>query len=418
VAELRAGGEEFYDLRHKTVFEAMRDMFAEDRPIDYITLRQWLKDGGVLAQVEGIGLAHLPDAVPSAANLTAYLQVVRDKHLLREMAKACTETLAKIQEWEGDVTAVLDEAERAVLAVRTLRGESEELDPRELVKRSIGNIEAMHQRQGSIDGLATGFADLDKMTGGLHPGDFCVIAALPGIGKTSLAMNIAEHVLLELHKPVGVFTLEMSAVALVTRVICSNARVNLRNVREGFLAERDFPRITSASSRLYKAKMHFDDSSDLTAFQFRAKARRMRQEHQVELIVLDYLQLLTAPSGKRDTNRQQEVADISRTVKATARELGVPVLAMSQVNDDGQLRESRAIGQDADLVALLDPEDEDGDAEYDEAAPYVLRIKKQRNGPTGKVRLTFVKGYTRFESAAKVEERDVPQQRRFYNNGD
>lgn len=411
ITDLKAGGDEFHDLRHQSIFQAMKDMFEDNEPLDVITLQQRLKDNQLLEQCGGISyLAQLPETVPSASNLPTYLEVVRSKHMLREMIRACTETVGRIYDYEGDVNSVLDEAERAVLAVRQLRGESQEFSAKELVYRAIDAIDKMHQRQGQLDGLATGFTDLDKMTGGLHGGEFLVIAALPGVGKTSLAMNIAEHVLLELHKPVGVFTLEMSATSLVTRVLCSRARVNLRNVREGFMAERDFPKLTGAASKLANSKMFFDDSSDLTAFQFRAKARRMRQEHKIELVVLDYLQLLTAPGKRSESNRQQEVADISRTVKATARELGIPVLAMSQVNDDGQLRESRAIGQDADFVGLLDPEDSEENENYNDAQPYWLRIKKQRNGPTGKVALTFLKGYTRFESAAKVSDEDYPQQ--------
>jgi len=291
---------------------------------------------------------------------------------------------------------------------------------KDLVHRAINTIEDFHKRQGMLTGLGTGFPDFDKMTSGLHEGEMIVIAARPSMGKTSLAMNVAEHVALDLRLPVGVFSLEMTADSLVLRMLCSRARVNLRSIRDGFLAERDFPKLTGAAGKMANAPLFIDDSSGLSILQLRAKARRMYQQYGIKLFVIDYLQLLHS-TARRAENRQQEIADISSGIKALAKELKVPVIVLSQLNRElekdknrkprlSDLRESGAIEQDADLVALLykpSSDDEDAPAEQ-EAAPVNLLIAKQRNGPTGDVNLTFLKSYTRFESAAKISSEDIP----------
>ena len=277
---------------------------------------------------------------------------------------------------------------------------------------------------GMLTGISTGFADFDKMTTGLHEGEMIVIAARPSVGKTSLAMNIAEHVSLELKVPVGVFSLEMTADQLVLRMLCSRSRVNLRNIRDGFLAERDFPKLTGAAGKLAGAPLFIDDSSALSILQLRAKARRMWQQFGIKLFVIDYLQLLNSTS-RRAENRQQEIAEISGGIKSLAKELSVPIIVLSQLNRElekrgpgerprlSDLRESGAIEQDADLVGLLyrETKNKDGDDETNEveqdAIPVKLCIAKQRNGPTGDVDLTFLKSYTRFESAAKVSPEDA-----------
>jgi replicative DNA helicase len=274
-----------------------------------------------------------------------------------------------------------------------------------------------------LTGIGTGFTEFDKMTSGMHGGEMIVIAARPSMGKTSLAMNIAEHVAIEQRLPVGVFSLEMTSESLVLRMLCSRSRVNLRNVREGFLAERDFPKLTGAAGKLANAPLFIDDSSGLSILQLRAKARRMHQQYGVKLFVIDYLQLLHSTS-RRAENRQQEIADISNGIKSLAKELAVPVIVLSQLNRElereknrkprmSDLRESGAIEQDADLIGLLykpnaDDEDSGGTAVAEDAAAVNLLIAKQRNGPTGDVHLTFLKSFTRFESAAKVSDDDIP----------
>jgi len=427
VEKFKSGPEVFYDLRHQTIFATILEMYDARQPIDVITLQQKLKDKQLLEQVGGIAyLSPLPDVVPSAANLSYYLEIVKEKYLLRKMIQTCTDVVGRVYDFEGEVDALMDEVERDILRISEARVQEHSSNIKELVKRAINQIEDFHQRQGMLTGVATGFTDLDKMTSGLHPGEMIVIAARPSMGKTSLAMNIAEHVALEQKLPVGVFSLEMTSESLVLRMLCSRSRVNMRNVRDGFLAERDFPKLTSAAGKLANAPLFIDDSSGLSILQLRAKARRMAQQYGIKLFVIDYLQLLHS-TARRAENRQQEIADISNGVKSLAKELNVPVIVLSQLNRElekdknrkprmSDLRESGSIEQDADLVGLLykpsagDDEDSPGGGtgEEQEAVAVNLLIAKQRNGPTGDVHLTFLKSYTRFENAAKVSDDDVP----------
>jgi len=417
------GAEYFYDLRHQAIYEMLAGMFDAKEAIDIITVQQKLKDKQLLDQVGGIAyLSQLQDAVPSAANLSYYLDIVREKYLLRKMISVCTEVVGRVYDYEGEVDALMDEVERDVLRISESRAQGGALSTKELVNKAIGTIENFFSRKGTLTGLATGYADLDRMTDGLHGSEMVVIAARPSMGKTSLAMNIVEHVALEDKLPVAVFSLEMSAEALVLRMMCSLARVNLRSIREGFMSESDFPKLTSAAGRLAGAKLFIDDSAGLSILQLRARARRLAQQHGIKLFVIDYLQLLHSTGRRSQENRQQEIADISSGIKALAKELKVPVLVLSQLNRElerdknrkprlSDLRESGAIEQDADLVGLLyKPNSGDDDDAMEEAdgAPVNLLIAKQRNGPTGDVNLTFLKSYTRFESAAKVSDEDIP----------
>ena len=420
VEKFKDGAEVFYDLRHQVIFETLVAMYDQREAVDVITLQQRLKDRQRLEEVGGLGyLASLPDTVPSAANLTYYLDIVLEKHILRKMIHTCTDVVSRVYEHEGEVDALLDEVERDILRISETRVEGKTDKIKELVKKAIGTIEDYHQRQGMLTGVGTGFPDLDKLTNGLHAGEMIVIAARPSVGKTSLAMNIAEHVAIEARLPVGVFSLEMTSESLVLRMLCSLSRVNLRNVREGFLAERDFPKLTGAAGKLAGAPLFIDDSSGLSILQLRAKARRMTQQYGVKLFVIDYLQLLHS-TARRAENRQQEIADISNGIKSLAKELNVPVIVLSQLNRElekeknrkprlSDLRESGAIEQDADLVGLLyrptSGDDDDAGGEDQEALPVNLLIAKQRNGPADvDVRLTFLKPYTRFESAAKISD--------------
>ena len=418
------GIEAHYDLRHQTIQAELFEMYDARIPIDVITLQQRLKDKRLLEQVGGIAyLSQLQDAVPSAANLSYYLDIVREKYLLRKMIQTCTEVVGRVYECEGDVDALLDEVERDVLRISESHSQSDALTTKELVGRAVVTIENFFNRKGTLTGLATGYADLDRMTDGLHGSEMIVIAARPSMGKTSLAMNIVENVVLEQQLPVAVFSLEMSAEALVLRMMCSIARVNLRSIREGFMSEADFPKLTNAAGRLANSKLFIDDSAGLSILQLRARARRLHQMHGVKLFVVDYLQLLHSTARRSQENRQQEIADISSGLKALAKELKAPVLVLSQLNRElerdksrkprlSDLRESGAIEQDADLVGLLYKpsagEDDDGNTEEADGVPVNLLIAKQRNGPTGDVNLTFLKSYTRFESAAKVSDEDVP----------
>jgi replicative DNA helicase len=425
VEKLKPGRHCFYDLRHQTLFQTLVEMYDAKEPIDSITLAQRLKDRQLLDAAGGLAyFSGLPDAVPSAANLDYYLEIVLDKYLLRRMIQTCTEIVGRVFNYEGEVESLLDEVERDIFRICEERVTGVNLTIKELVNKAITKIEEYHANQGLLTGIATGFMDFDKMTTGLHEGEMIVVAARPSVGKTSLAMNIAEHVALELKVPVGVFSLEMTAEQLILRMLCSRSRVNLRNIRDGFLAERDFPKLTGAAGKLAGAPLFIDDSSGLSILQLRAKARRMRQQHGIKLFVIDYLQLLNSTS-RRAENRQQEIADISGGIKALAKELAVPIIVLSQLNRElekrgpgerprlSDLRESGAIEQDADLVGLLyrdtkNKDEEDSSESEQDAIPVKLYIAKQRNGPTGDVDLTFLKSYTRFESAAKVGPEDVP----------
>jgi replicative DNA helicase len=422
VEKFKGGADVFYDLRHQAIYSMLAEMYDKREGIDIITLQQRLKDVRRLEEVGGISyLGSLPEMVPSAANLTYYLDIVLEKYVLRKMIKTCTEVVSRVYEHEGEVEALLDEVERDILQIGESRIEGKTGKIKELVNKAITTIEDYHQRQGMLTGVGTGFTDLDKMTSGLHGGEMVVIAARPSMGKTSLAMNIAEHVAINDKLPVGVFSLEMSSESLVLRMLCSCSRVNLRSVREGFLVERDFPKLTDAAGRLASAPLFIDDSSGLSILQFRAKARRMYQQFDIKLFIVDYLQLLHS-TARRAENRQQEIADISNGIKSLAKELNVPVIVLSQLNRElekdkdrkprlSDLRESGAIEQDADVVCLLykpSREDEEAAGEESEAMPVNLLIAKQRNGPTGDVHLTFLKQYTRFESAAKISDDAVP----------
>ncbi|HEU0008408.1 MAG TPA: replicative DNA helicase [Verrucomicrobiae bacterium] len=416
------GGEVFYDLRHRTIYETCVQLYDNKKAIDQITLLQTLRDRDQLESVGGVVyLASLPDSVPSAANLLYYVEIVREKFILRRMIHTCTDAVSRAYEQQGEVDVLLDEVERDVLRIAQERVEHKSSTIKDLVHAAINRIEEYHQNQGGLTGIGTGFPDLDRMTTGLHPGEMVVIAARPSMGKTSLAMNIAETVAIDQKLPVGVFSLEMTAEQLVLRMLCSRSRVNLRNITSGFLAERDFPKLTGTAGKLAAAPLFIDDSPALSILQMRAKARRMHQQHGIKLFVIDYLQLLHSTS-RRTENRQQEIADISSGVKALAKELDVPVIVLAQLNREvekeknrkprlSDLRESGAIEQDADLVAMLyraTNEDDDGPDPSQEALPVNLLIAKQRNGPTGDVHLTFLKPYTRFESAAKISGEDIP----------
>jgi replicative DNA helicase len=419
IEKLKPGRLAFYDLRHQTIFQTFVDMMESGVQIDLISIHQHLKDRQQIDGVGGIGyISSLSDAVPSAANLQYYLDTVLDKYLLRKMAQTCTEAVARIYDHEGEVDELLDGVERDILKISECRSGDGNMTAKELVNRAIAKIEEMHQNQGMLTGIGTGFVDFDKMTTGLHGGEMIVIAARPGFGKTGISMNIADHVAVEQKLAVGVFSLEMTADQLMLRMLCSRARVNLRNIRDGFLAERDFPKLVAASGKLAVAPLFIDDTGAMSILQLRAKARRMWQQFGIKLFVIDYLQLMHSTSRKAD-NRQQEITDISGGIKALAKELDVPIIVLSQLNREvekrgegerprmSDIRESGSIENDADLIGLLYRPSQGENVSEEElaaqvAVPMRLFIAKQRNGPTGDVDLTFLKEFTRFESAAKV----------------
>jgi replicative DNA helicase len=400
---LRAGPEAFYDLRHATVYRLMQGMRAEGRKVDTVTVYQELKDRKLLEDCGGVAyVAAMPNEVPSPESIHDYAQVVENRYLLRRMISACTSAVDRLYDLNGSVSAeeALSQVEAQVLAVRPL-GRSQTFTPiREIVQQAIDKIEQNYQRKGAIGGLSTGFPDLDKLTDGLHAGEMVVIAAYPSVGKTSLAMNILESIVLDQGQPAGAFSLEMTATSLVVRMLSSRSRVNMRNVGDGFMTERDFQRLAVNGAKLSASNLFIEDISDLSIAEFRAKARRMAQQYGIKALVVDYLQLLTCPGAE---TRNEEIAQISHGIKAAAKELRIPVLALSQLNDDGKTYGSRIPHQDADGLWLLENAEEDDQAT---TMTVNLHIRKQREGPRGTVKLTFLKAFTRFESAAKIRDED------------
>jgi replicative DNA helicase len=419
----------FYVPAHQTIYNVLVDLWNAGEAIDLITFTQVLRDRNLLESVGGAAfVTSLFTFVPTAANVQYYLEIVRDKYILREIISAATESVRRAYEEQDEVSNLLDEVEQKIFAVGEDRFKGQMVSMKDQVMEAIESIEKLYENRGGITGLSTGFTELDRMTNGMHPGEMIVIAARPSMGKTALAMNIVEHVAVNQQLPVGVFSLEMSSQQLVQRLLCSRAHVNLAKVRGGFLGERDFPNLTAAASKLAEAKIYIDDSSSLNILELRAKARRLKAQQDVQLIAIDYLQLVTSSSKRAQDNRQLEITEISAGLKALAKELKIPVMVVAQLNRQPEqrsggkprlsdLRESGAIEQDADLVGLLlrpsfyeEKEDDDkADSKIVEetAEEAELIIAKQRNGPIGNVPLTFFKHFTRFENRARnVNEPD------------
>ena len=406
----------FYVPAHQTIFEVLVDLWNTGAAIDLITFTQVMRDRNLLETVGGApAITNLFTFVPTAANVAYYLEIVRDKYILRSIISAGTESVRRAYEEQDEVGNLLDEVEQRIFAVGEDRFKGQILSMKDQVMEAIESIEKLYERKGGITGVSTGFVEFDRMTSGMHPSEMIVIAARPSMGKTALAMNIAEHVAINEKLPVGVFSLEMSSQQLVQRLLCSRARVNLQKVRDGFLGERDFPSLTAAASKLAEAKMFIDDSASLTILELRAKARRLKAQQDVQLIIIDYLQLLRSTSRRAQDNRQLEISEISAGLKGLAKELKIPVIVVAQLNRQPEqrsggkprlsdLRESGSIEQDADLVGLLvRPElyEEDEEARAEKSGEAELIIAKQRNGPVGEIPLTFLKEFTRFEDRAR-----------------
>ncbi|HEY4283006.1 MAG TPA: replicative DNA helicase [Chthoniobacterales bacterium] len=411
--------EYFYVPAHQTIYTALVELWNANQAIDLITFTQTLRDRNLLETVGGAAfVTSLFTFVPTAANLNYYLEIVRDKYILRQIILAATESVRRAYEEQDEVNSLLDEVEQKIFAVGEDRFKGHLLSMKDQVMEAIEAIEKLYEHKGGITGISTGFVEFDRLTSGLHPAEMVVIAARPSMGKTAFAMNIAEHVAINEKLPVAIFSLEMSGQQLVQRLLCSRARVNLKKVRDGFLGEREFASLTSAASKLAESKMFIDDTSALTILELRAKARRMKAQHDIRLIVVDYLQLLRSTSRRGQDNRQIEISEISAGLKSLAKELSIPVIVVAQLNRNPEnrtgdskgrprlsdLRESGSIEQDADLVGLLVREAyyADTEEEKEEAAGNAdLIIAKQRNGPVGDIPLTFLSDFTRFETRAR-----------------
>lgn len=403
----------FHHPAHSTIFTVLLDLWKISAPIDLVTVTQALADRHLLEQIGGPAvLANLQTFLPTAANAEYYLDIVKEKSLLRQMISVCTASAARCYDEQGDVKTLIDDVEKQIFTVSEKRVNEKLPDIQVHVINAIDAIEKLYKNKGQVTGVPTGFKKFDEMTSGLHPSEMIVIAARPSMGKTAIAMNIAEHVAVDHNKPVGVFSLEMSSEQLVQRLLCSRARVNLQSVRNGFLGKGDSNNLTTAAAAYMQSKMYIDDTAGLSILELRAKARRLVDRHGLALIVIDYLQLLRSPSKRAQENRQIEIAEISGGIKALAKELSIPIIVLAQLNRESEkrgdgkprisdLRESGSIEQDADVVGLLYrsayyAKDEEEKAE--KVGEAELIIAKQRNGPTGEIPLTFRSEFTRFET--------------------
>jgi replicative DNA helicase len=404
---------------HRRVYSRMRDLQETGRPVDMITLVEELDRRKEVEAIGGVAyLSSLIDGVPDRPSIEHYVRIVRNKALLRGLINLAQNAIAEAIEHSDEAEEVLGRAEQAIFQLSENRIGQGFMNIPSIIKGSFGSLEELYARGQEITGLATHYTLLDKLTSGLQPSDLIIIAARPSMGKTALAMNIAENAAVLDGKVVGVFSLEMSREALLMRMLASHAQVDSKDLRQGFLTKDDMRKLTRATEQLSHSKLFIDDSPGISVSEMRAKARRLRQTEGLDLLIVDYLQLMSAVpiGGKRFENRTQEVSAISRGLKALAKELKVPVVALSQLSRAPEsrggdhrpqlsdLRESGSIEQDADVVAFIfreevykkDDPDLDGIAE--------LIVAKQRNGPTDTIKMAFIKRYTRFENLAKEGE--------------
>jgi replicative DNA helicase len=405
---------DFFRDAHRRIFEKMVTLSERGDAIDFVTLKEELSRGGDLDEVGGPAyIASLADGVPRSANVEYYAKIVKEKATLRNLIHSANKILADAYEAEEEPDLLLDEAERSIFAIAEDRIRAGFTPLRDLVQGSFAAIERLQQHKGMVTGVPTGFIDLDEMTSGLQPSDLVLVAARPSMGKTSFVLNIAQHIGTTTDMTVGIFSLEMSKEQLFMRMLTGEARIDAHRFRTGYLNEKDYGKLSHALGTLAEARVFIDDTASIGVLEMRAKARRLKAEHGLHLIVIDYLQLM---SGRgRFESRQAEIASISRSLKGLAKELGIPVVALSQLSRASEtrsdhrpqlsdLRESGALEQDADVVMFIYREeqyrDADGNQNQEAEGTAEIIIGKQRNGPIGTVKLAFVKEHTRFENLA------------------
>jgi replicative DNA helicase len=409
----RVGEEDFYRKEHRLIFRAIRNLAEKDSPFDVVTLSEILERENALSDAGGIKyLGTLAKDTPSAANIVAYSDIVRERSVLRQLIHVGTEISNAAYRTQGRGTAeLLEFAEQRVfeIAEQRQRGSSGFVGIKTLLSRAVDRVEKLYQQEGSLTGAATGFNDFDELTSGLQPSDLIIVAGRPSMGKTSFAMNMAENIAIKGDKPVAVFSMEMPGDQLAMRMMSSLGRIDQHKVRTGKLDDDEWPRLTSAINILAEARLFIDDTPAMTPTEVRARARRLtREQGQLGLIVLDYLQLMQAPGSGE--NRVAEISQISRSLKALAKELDVPVVALSQLNRNleqrpnkrpvmSDLRESGSIEQDADVIVFIYRDEVYNEDSPDKGCAEII-IGKQRNGPIGTTRLTFLGQYTRFENFA------------------
>jgi len=402
----------FYEEAHRMIYSTILHLYNDRKSVDLITLSSQLRDQGDLDRIGGQPyLSRLAEMVPTSANVAYYAQIVKEKGILRNLIRNATRIVGECYDGKTNVDEVLDKAETLIFEVADIRHQQNSEPIRDLVKKAIENIDKLYQRKEKVTGLETGFYDFDKKTSGLQRSDLIILAGRPSMGKSAFAGAIVEHIGIHLKRPVAFFSLEMSKEQLVQRMLCSQAKIDAHKVRTGSLSASDWPLLTRAAGKLSESKIFIDDTPAISSLELRAKARRLKTQHDIQLIVLDYLQLMRGHG--RTESRQQEISEISRSLKALARELSVPILALSQLSRAvesrqdhrpqlSDLRESGAIEQDADVVIMLMREEYYNPTEENQNKAEVI-IGKQRNGPVGTVQLAFLKEFVRFENLAHVD---------------
>jgi replicative DNA helicase len=399
--------EDFYRPAHATIFEAILRLFERSEAIDEVTVGAELKTQAKLESIGGTGaLTALTESVPTAANARHYANIVRNRALTRRLIQAATAIAGSGYEAGAEIDLLLDEAEAKIFEITRDREHRSFVPLKDAVKDAFKRIEKLYERKESVTGVSTGFVDLDRLTSGLQPGELIILAGRPSMGKTAVALNIALNASIRHKVPVAVFSLEMSTPQLVMRMLCSEARIDSHRLRGGFLKDTDWPKLARAAGALAEAPLFIDDSGALSVLEMRAKARRLQAEKGLAMVVVDYLQLMRGRTSVE--GREREISEISRGLKALAKELNVPVISLSQLNRSlesrtdkrpvlSDLRESGAIEQDADVICFV-YRDEYYNPETDAKGIAEIIIGKQRNGPTDTVRLKFFSEYTRFEN--------------------
>jgi len=411
VADILVEGD-FYREDHRIIFRAIAELHDQNRPCDAVTVTEWFESHGKTEQVDGGAyISHLVNTTPSAANIKAYAEIVREKSILRSLIDVGTEITSSAYAADGKESQVLLEAaERLIFAIadKGSRGGAGFVSVQDTIKQAIDKIQELYEFEGEITGISTGFRDLDNKTAGLQPSDLIIVAGRPAMGKTSFAMNLAENAAIKHDIPVAVFSMEMSSLQLVLRLFSSLGQIQQSRLRSGNLDDLDWPKLTSAMNLLQKSKIFIDETPALSPAELRARARRLKREHDIGMIVVDYLQLMAVPNTRE--NRATEIAEISRSLKAVAKELNVPVVAISQLNRAleqrpnkrpvmADLRESGSIEQDADLILFI-YRDEVYNPETPEKGKAEIIIGKHRNGEIGTVSLVFQGAWMRFANLA------------------
>jgi len=403
----------FYKEEHQIIFKTIVSLFDSCKKVDILTVSEALSKKKVLEKIGGsVYLTTLADFVPNSANAVHYARIVKEKGILRSLIESANKIATLVYREQEEVSSILDKAEKLIFEISDRRTEGSYVHIKDIIKDGIELIESLYHKKSRVTGISTGFKDLDLKTAGLQKGDLIIVAGRPSMGKSAFVTSIASYVAVEEKIPVAIFSLEMSKEQLMQRFLCAQAKVEINRVRTGFLAPSEWPILTNAAGKLSEAPIYIDDTPAMSIFEIRSKARRLKAHHNVQLILVDYLQLIRGM--RRGDNRQQEISDISQSLKALAKELNIPVIAVSQLSRAvesreghrpklSDLRESGAIEQDSDVVILLFREEYYKPTDENQGIADII-IAKQRNGPVGTIKLTFLKEYTKFADMAREKE--------------